>query len=89
MNEFPEGHVKVPSWEFVHFAHALMFLNSQSSLKHLISYFTRWQETASTPPIPTGYTMETKGFFSKHLWFAESFRLSDPWQARSFWQCAK
>ena len=46
MNEFPEGHVKVPSWEFVHFAHCHTFLNSHSFLKHFISYFTRWQETA-------------------------------------------
>ena len=46
MNEFPEGHVKVPSWEFVHFAHCCTFLNGHSFLKHFISYFTRWQETA-------------------------------------------
>ncbi len=25
MNEFPEGHVKVPSWEFVHFAQCRKF----------------------------------------------------------------
>ena len=30
----------------VHFAHCHTFLNSHSFLKHFISYFTRWQETA-------------------------------------------
>ena len=33
MNEFPEGHVKVPSWEFVHFAHCQKLLACQRSLK--------------------------------------------------------
>ena len=33
MNEFPEGHVKVPSWEFVHFAHYQKFLACQMSPK--------------------------------------------------------
>ncbi len=29
MNEFPEGHVKVPSWEFVHFVYYEKFLTCQ------------------------------------------------------------
>ena len=36
MNEFPEGHVKVPSWEFVHFAHCQKFLTSQGFLSGTI-----------------------------------------------------
>ncbi|WP_207718412.1 hypothetical protein, partial [Faecalicatena fissicatena] len=33
MNEFPEGHVKVPSLEFVHFAHCQKILACRGSLK--------------------------------------------------------
>ena len=33
MNEFPEGHVKVPSWEFVHFAHFQKLLACRGLLK--------------------------------------------------------
>ncbi len=33
MNEFLEGHVKVPSWEFVHFAHCQKLLACQGTLK--------------------------------------------------------
>ena len=32
MNEFPEGHVKVPSWEFVHFAHCQKLLLASGRL---------------------------------------------------------
>ena len=36
MNEFPEGHVKVPSWEFVHFAHCQKLLFAHVQIKCVI-----------------------------------------------------
>ena len=101
MNEFPEGHVKVPSWELfilhiaVRFWTAIVFKNTSYHILHagrkqpFASTFlcTKQKNRGTVTEIYYRYSVSVFSCFV--IWPEGLFRLSDPWQARNFWQCAK